>query len=62
LALLTFAAMKQKKYSIENILSNLNIEALNEMQLAAVDANKKKEDIICRTGELVIHLWKQNTR
>ncbi|HEY8658619.1 MAG TPA: DEAD/DEAH box helicase [Hanamia sp.] len=38
--------MKQKKYSIENILSNLNIEALNEMQLAAVDANKKKEDII----------------
>jgi superfamily II DNA/RNA helicase len=46
LALLTFAAMKQKKYSIENILSNLNIEALNEMQLAAVDANKKKEDII----------------
>lgn len=46
MALLTFAAMKQKKYSIENILSNLNIEALNEMQLAAVDANKKKEDII----------------
>ncbi|MDP4285134.1 MAG: DEAD/DEAH box helicase [Bacteroidota bacterium] len=38
--------MKQKKYSLENILSNLNIEALNEMQLASVEASKKNEDII----------------
>ncbi len=38
--------MKKKKYSIENILTNLKIDALNEMQLASLEANKKKEDII----------------
>lgn len=45
-ALLIFAAMKKKTYSLENILTNLKIEALNEMQLASVEANKKQEDII----------------
>jgi superfamily II DNA/RNA helicase len=44
--LLTFAPMKMKSYSIENILSNLQIEALNEMQLASLDASKKKDEII----------------
>lgn len=38
--------MKKEKYSTENILANLKIEALNEMQLEAVEANKKDEDII----------------
>ncbi len=38
--------MKKEKYSLENILINLKIDALNEMQLAAIDANKKDEDII----------------
>ena len=45
-ALLIFAAMKKKKYSLENILTNLKIDALNEMQMASLEANKKKEDII----------------
>jgi ATP-independent RNA helicase DbpA len=35
-----------KSYSIENILSNLQIEALNEMQLASLDASKRKDEII----------------
>lgn len=38
--------MKKKKYSIENILSNLKIDALNEMQLASVEANEKNADVI----------------
>ncbi|MEO6638064.1 MAG: DEAD/DEAH box helicase [Ginsengibacter sp.] len=38
--------MKKKKYSIENILSNFKIDALNEMQLASIDANKKEADVI----------------
>ena len=38
--------MKKEKYSLENILVNLKIDALNEMQVASLDANKKKEDII----------------
>ncbi|HSV10217.1 MAG TPA: DEAD/DEAH box helicase [Hanamia sp.] len=38
--------MKKEKYSIENILTNLKIDALNEMQVAATEANKKDEDII----------------
>lgn len=44
--LLTFASMKKKKYSLENILNNLKIDELNEMQVASLEANKKKEDII----------------
>lgn len=42
----TFALMKKKKYSIDNILTNLKIEALNEMQQASVEANKTEQDII----------------
>ncbi len=38
--------MKKEKYSLENILTNLKIEALNEMQLAAIEANKEGEDLI----------------
>lgn len=38
--------MEKKKYNIENILNNLKIDALNEMQLASLEANKKEEDII----------------
>ncbi len=44
--MLTFADMKTKKYSIENILSNFKIDALNEMQLASIEANKKESDVI----------------
>jgi superfamily II DNA/RNA helicase len=44
--LLIFAPMKIKSYSIENILSNLQIDALNEMQQAALEASKKKQDFI----------------
>lgn len=44
--MLTFADMKKKKYSLDNILTNLKIEALNEMQKASLKANKKNEDII----------------
>jgi superfamily II DNA/RNA helicase len=42
----TFATMKKKKYSLENILANLKIESLNEMQLEAVKANKNEKDFI----------------
>ena len=38
--------MKKKNYSLESILTNLKIEALNEMQEASVEANKTQEDII----------------
>lgn len=38
--------MKKKKYSLENILTNLKIESLNEMQQEAIKANKNKEDFI----------------
>jgi superfamily II DNA/RNA helicase len=38
--------MKMKKYSLENILTNLKIELLNEMQQEAIKANKNKEDFI----------------
>ncbi|MEO9004672.1 MAG: DEAD/DEAH box helicase [Ginsengibacter sp.] len=38
--------MKTKKYDLENILTLLKIDTLNEMQLAALAANKKSEDII----------------
>jgi superfamily II DNA/RNA helicase len=42
----TFAAMQQKKYSLEKILTRLNIDALNEMQLASVAANEKHDNVI----------------
>lgn len=38
--------MKKKKYSLENILTNLKIDVLNEMQRASLKANEKDEDII----------------
>ena len=38
--------MKKKQYYLENILTNLKIDSLNEMQLASLEANKKKEDFI----------------
>ena len=36
----------QKNYSIEKILSNLKIDALNEMQVAAIDAINKHDNTI----------------
>jgi superfamily II DNA/RNA helicase len=42
----TFAEMSNNKYSTEKILSNLKIDALNEMQLASLEANKTNQDII----------------
>src|SRR6185295_7988909 len=42
----TFAAMQQKKYSLETILAAFDIDALNEMQQASIEANKKQGDII----------------
>ncbi len=38
--------MQKKKYSTKEIISNLKIDALNEMQLASIDANKKSADVI----------------
>jgi superfamily II DNA/RNA helicase len=38
--------MKQKNYSIETILANLNIDALNDMQLAALDAAEKNDSLV----------------
>jgi len=38
--------MQQKNYSIEQILTNLNIDALNEMQLASINANEKHSDVV----------------
>ena len=38
--------MKKEKYSTAQILSNLKIDALNEMQEASVEANKKSADVI----------------
>ena len=38
--------MKEKIYSVETILANLKIDALNEMQLASVQAISKHANII----------------
>ncbi len=38
--------MQAKNYTVEQILANLNIEALNEMQLAAVAANEQHNDVM----------------
>lgn len=38
--------MKKKSYTIEEILFNLKIDALNEMQLASIEASKTSADII----------------
>lgn len=42
----TFAGMDITNDNFEHILGMLNIEALNEMQLASVEANKKEGDIV----------------
>jgi ATP-dependent RNA helicase DeaD len=42
----TFTQMPTQKYSTEEILSNLKIKALNEMQLASIEANRKHDDVI----------------
>jgi len=42
----TFAPMKKKTWSTENVLANLDIEALNEMQLASIEANKANDNVI----------------
>jgi superfamily II DNA/RNA helicase len=44
--MLIFAGMTKVKYSLQDILSNLSIEKLNEMQVAALDLNSKKGDLI----------------
>ncbi|HUZ61362.1 MAG TPA: DEAD/DEAH box helicase [Hanamia sp.] len=38
--------MKSNNYSLENILNNLKIDALNPMQEAALKANEKHEDFV----------------
>ena len=38
--------MPEKNYSIEKLLSNLKIDALNEMQLAAIDTIEKNNNVI----------------
>lgn len=38
--------MQSKNYSTEQILANLNIEALNEMQQASIDANEQNNDVV----------------
>lgn len=42
----TFAPMSDKSYSIDNILANLNIEALNEMQQASIAANLEHDNVL----------------
>ncbi len=44
--LLTFALMQKKSHSTTDILSRLNIDALNEMQTASIDANEKHDNIM----------------
>ena len=38
--------MQKKDYSVETILSNLKIEALNEMQLASMDVLERHDDLV----------------
>ncbi|BAV08036.1 Superfamily II DNA and RNA helicase [Filimonas lacunae] len=38
--------MQNKKYSIEDALAGLNIEALNEMQVASIEANKTHNNVL----------------
>lgn len=42
----TFAGMQQKKIDIERILEGLKIDALNPMQLAAIEASKEHSNVI----------------
>ena len=41
-----FVVMKQKNYSLKNILVNLQIEELNEMQKATIKAAKSARDLV----------------
>ena len=38
--------MQKKTHSTADILSRLNIDALNEMQIASIEANEKHDDVI----------------
>lgn len=38
--------MQNEKFPVKNILANLNINALNDMQLAAIEANKTHNDVV----------------
>lgn len=38
--------MQKQRYSIETILSNLNIEELNEMQVASIEATKEHDNVM----------------
>jgi len=38
--------MQNKTWTTENILASLEIDALNEMQLASIDANQKNDNVI----------------
>src|ERR1700761_387029 len=42
----TFAAMQPKNYDLDQILANLNIEALNEMQLASISNNETHQNLV----------------
>lgn len=41
-----FAQMQKKSHSTADILSRLNIDALNEMQKASIEANEKNDNVI----------------
>ncbi len=41
-----FAHMQNKTYSTKDILASLQIDALNEMQLASIEANKNNNNVI----------------
>jgi superfamily II DNA/RNA helicase len=42
----TFAPMQPKNYDLDQILANLNIEALNEMQLASISNNETHQNLV----------------
>src|ERR671912_1487034 len=42
----TFAQMHKRIYSVKNILSNLNIDSLNEMQQAALEITGRHNEVI----------------
>lgn len=42
----TFAAMQERNYDLDQILANLNIEALNEMQEASITTNEENANVV----------------
>jgi superfamily II DNA/RNA helicase len=42
----TFAPMQNESYSLSRILTALKIDALNEMQLASIEANKQADNVV----------------